>query len=283
MKAPVLRRRSRPALARPDELLALVAVVVCSICAEAFAQSSPHPMTPKESAEHVATLRVFFGHQSVGQSLVDSISGQVSAFDATENQTPPPNASFFHALVGENERPRSKVSDFARRLEALQARQPIDVAMMKLCYVDFDASTDVDGLFDAYAQTLRELRAKYPHTTFVHITTPLTTVQGGLRGWLKRHLGSGAWGERENARRHAYNERLRAAFKGEPLFDLAAIEATRPDGTSDTFELDGARVPRLRAELTDDGGHLNQAGRQEVSAALLRFLAQLPVKSQRQE
>lgn len=266
-------------ISTPDRLLVLAVWAVCTLCATALGEESAIPMTTKESVEHVAKLRVFFGHQSVGGNIIDALKSYLPVFDVTDSQTASRNVSFFHALVGQNTQPLTKLSAFEAALDSLEARQTIDVAMVKFCYVDFDSTTDVDGLVDAYTATLRKLQAKYPKTTFVHITAPLTIVQGGVRGWLKSRFGTGAWGENENVKREAFNQRIRSTFRGEPIFDLAALEATLPDGRLDTYRVGEASIPRLRADFTDDGGHLNGAGRAAIATALVRFLATVPIKS----
>ena len=78
--------------------------------------------------------------------------------------------------------------------------------------------------------------------------------------------------------RHRYNQLLRAKFAGQPgvLFDLAAVESTRADGTPLWFEVSGAKVPMLVAEFSDDGQHLNVTGRRRAADALLEFLAKVP-------
>ena len=70
----------------------------------------------------------------------------------------------------------------------------VDIALVKFCYVDFDAGTDVPALFAAYQATLASLEGRYPRTTFVHVTAPLTTVQGG-----PRRSSSGSWAGRRPA------------------------------------------------------------------------------------
>lgn len=271
---------SRRLLCTPDKRLALAVGALCTLCATALGEESANPMTTKESVEHVAKLRVFFGHQSVGGNIIDALKTYLPVFDVTENKTASRNVSFFHALVGQNTQPLTKLSAFEAALDALAARQTVDVAMVKFCYVDFDSTTDVDGLVGAYTTTLRRLQARHPKTTFVHITAPLTIVQSGVRGWLKSRFGGGAWGEKENVKREAFNQKIRSTFKGEPIFDLAALEATLPDGRLDTFRVGEANVPRLRADFTDDGGHLNGAGRAEIAAALVRFLATVPIRAE---
>jgi len=42
----------------------------------------------------------------------------------------------------------------------------------------------------------------------------------------------------------------------EPLFDLAAIESTAPDGTRASFMKDGKTYYQMVSDYTHDGGHL---------------------------
>ncbi|MBK7857909.1 MAG: hypothetical protein IPJ65_04635 [Archangiaceae bacterium] len=180
-----------------------------------------------------------------------------------------------HFMVGTNEAPLSKISSFQREMDKVGASA--DVALFKFCYVDFNPQTDVDALFGEYQQAMAGLEAKYPKVLFGYATVPLTLVGGGVKGWVQRKLGKGPWGERENVKRHAFNEKLRAAYPKERVFDLARFEATGDDGKLETYELDGKMVPKLRADFSDDGGHLNAAGRKVLAARFLEYLAALPV------
>jgi hypothetical protein len=250
------------------------------LCTMAKAEGPKDTVEMKDYAEAVARLRVFFGHQSVGGDIIEGLKPWIVASEVTENKTAPPNASFRHAFIGTNTVPLSKLESFDRLLRAEEQRQHVDVAMAKFCFIDFDSKTDVDALFAAYAREMKKLEQDLPQTTLVYFTVPLTTVQGGLRGWLKHHFGGGAWGEKENVKRNAFNELIRSNYPKELIFDLATFEATLPDGHLDTSEVDGHPIPRLRADFTDDGGHLNELGRREIAGALLRFLSTIPLKGQ---
>jgi lysophospholipase L1-like esterase len=106
------------------------------------------------------------------------------------------------------------------------------------------------------------------------VTLPLTTVQTGLKAFAKRLLGRAPYGTVENVRREEYNELLRAAYAGrEPLFDLARIESTAPDGSAVRVRWQGAVAPALAAQYTDDGGHLNVEGRRRAARELIAVLA----------
>jgi hypothetical protein len=116
--------------------------------------------------------------------------------------------------------------------------------------------------------------------TFVHVTVPLTTEPGlkeAAKNFVKRFLGRPRSSRLDNVRRARYNELLREAYAGrEPLFDLARLESTRPDGTRQLFREDGRDYEALVPAYTDDGGHLNASGRQMAARALLEFLASTP-------
>jgi hypothetical protein len=255
--------------------------------AVAFTVQTVHAQpAPGESVlSAVSSKRIFFGHQSVGGNILDGLQEVAKGsggggLNIVESSDPKAleKPAIAHALIGKNEEPSSKIAAFQKAMEALGDKA--DVAFYKFCYVDFDASTDVEKLFGEYQASHDALRSKYPKTTFVHLTTPLTTIQTGPKAWLKRLTGSGAWGEAENVKRHQFNELLRKTYgpggKNEPVFDLAKAEATHADGRLNTFEREGRQIPYLIPGYTYDSGHLNQEGKVKVARELLTFLAALP-------
>ena len=58
-----------------------------------------------------------------------------------------------HAFIGENGKPVLKIQDFDARMRSGVGEQ-VDVAMMKLCYIDIDSDTDVGALFATYRETV---------------------------------------------------------------------------------------------------------------------------------
>jgi hypothetical protein len=244
-----------------------------AVVALATLAAEPTPMT--DPLEQVARLRIYFGHQSVGGNLVEGVTrlaGKRLTVTEVRSLTPSTLAApaLAHQLIGSNEAPLTKIAAFERALDELNGQ--VDVALFKFCYVDFTATTDVDALFTAYAQALTRLKGKYPKVTFATVTTPLSVVQSGVKAWVKQRLGQHPWGEQENRTRHAFNEKLRAAFGGPALFDLARLESTRDDGTRETYQVEGATVPKLRDDFTDDGGHLNPKGARAAAQAFVAFL-----------
>jgi hypothetical protein len=231
--------------------------------------------------ERVAQRRIFFGHQSVGENLLDG----VRQLAATANvpirivESPMavdvPPATIGHAFVAKNGEPLQKLVSFDHALGSGQTG--LDIAMVKFCYVDFSANTDAKALFARYRATLDSLRARNPGTTFVHVTAPLTTVSSGAKESLKALIGRAPYGALENMRREEYNSLLRQAYRGrEPLFDLARVESTAPDGSAATVEWKGSVAPAMAQPYTDDGGHLNAAGRLRAARELVSVLANIP-------
>jgi hypothetical protein len=150
----------------------------------------------------------------------------------------------------------------------------VDIALVKFCYVAFDAHTDVRALFAEYQRTLAGLKQVHPRTVFVHVTVPLTTVQSGAKGLVKRALGKIPNGVVKNGQRDEFNRLLReAAGSQEPLFDLAAVESTAPDGRREAFDWHGRSIPALVPGYTDDGGHLNRVARALAARQLVSVLA----------
>jgi len=230
-----------------------------------------------EYLKAVAGKKIFFGHQSVGFNILDGVNGiyegsglklnVVKSKDAATLKGP----AFAHFQVGHNDSPESKIEDFASFMRGGLGNRA-DVAFFKLCYVDVIYSTDVNGLFKKYKATLAGLKKEFPKTRFVHVTVPLTTPTSPFKGLIKSLMGK----EDNNIKRQLFNEMLRKEYSGrEPLFDLAAIESTRPDGSRSSFQKSGNTYYSLAAEYTDDGGHLNGLGKKTVAAELLRLLSAL--------
>lgn len=221
--------------------------------------------------------RIFFGHQSVGANILGGLAELGVKSQRYQGQLVEPG--FYEVSIGRNQEPRSKLRHF-EELVAQGVGDRADVAFFKFCYVDFESATDAAELFSEYQAAQAALAARYPRTVFVHVTVPLTTVQRGAKAWVKHLLGRASAGEGENVRRSQFNTLMRKAYAGrEPVFDLAALEATPADGTPEEFERDGQRWPALWPGYTDDGGHLNAAGRAKVARELLLFLARLPPKT----
>src|SRR4051812_47763124 len=218
--------------------------------------------------QHLSHERIYFGHQSVGAQILQGVkelsrAAGVPVFIKDE-------------FVAENGDPARKLENFKK---SIGSGSRYDVALVKFCYVDIDADTDAAALFDRYRIALNELRAKNPRTVFVHATLPLTTVQTGAKAWAKRLLDRAPYGTVENVRREKYNRLLRAMYAGrEPIFDLARIESTTPEGKLVTVTWDGVTAPAMAPEYTTDGGHLNALGRARAAREFVAVLARASLK-----
>jgi len=273
-------------LASPHERggLGTIHLVLVVLMASFMTASCAGPARPTESRlktdfDRVARRRVFFGHQSVGMNLLDGVrrlaEQEGAGYRVVETTDPSAlvPATLLHSFVAENGNPERKLASFERALDS-GIGDVADVALLKFCYVDFGPSTDAGSLFAKYQAMLARQRARHPRLAFVHVTVPLTTVQGGWRGLVTRALGRVPAGLAENAKREEYSDLVRRAYAGkEPVFDLARLEATAPDG-SVVSASDGVReVPALAAGYTEDGGHLNPDAQLRLARELLSTLA----------
>lgn len=234
-----------------------------------------------QQVSSLETKKVFFGHQSVGENIIEGIR-EVMADDPRlklkiVNSADPesvPGPAFVESLIGENRKPQSKNEAFAAILDKGMGMQG-GIAMYKYCYVDIDASTDVQQMFEGYRKEINALKHKYPSLRIVHITVPLTTVEQDTKFRLKTLLGRTTAGD-INAKRNEFNSLLMQTYAAtDPIFDLAEAESTRPDGSRSYFMRGKEKIYILAPEFTTDGGHLNQAGRRAAAKRLLLALANL--------
>jgi len=227
----------------------------------------------------IESKKVFFGHQSVGANIIQGLRDlmvrdprlKLKIVTSADPESVP-GPAVVESSIGQNGNPRSKDEAFAAILDKGLGRQG-GIAMYKYCYVDIDASTNVQQMFENYREEIEALRVKYPLLKIVHITVPLTTVEPATRAWVKTLLGRAT--ERDaDAKRNEFNRRLRQTYAGrDPIFDLAEGESTSPDGSRSYFIRDNERVFTLASEYTTDGGHLNEAGRLAMAERLLFLLA----------
>lgn len=214
---------------------------------------------------------IFFGHQSIGYNIIEGIydlqkSNNLNTLQIIETRKKEDfkNPQLLHACVGNNMDPKSKIDDFVGVLMESNLGDSLDIAFMKLCYVDFNKNTNIKELFDYYISSMNDLKEKYPKLRIIHSTVPLTVNPKGLKGLIKAIL------RRDNNKfRHLYNELLRKHYTEDELFDIAKIEATFSDGSINTNK---NGVPCLINEYSSDGGHLNQQGRELLAYYLINKL-----------
>jgi hypothetical protein len=276
-----MKRQRSPAAA--SAFVGLLAVSAFA-CGGAVPPSSPlaslSDVTPAQWRA-LAERRVFFGHQSVGANVMAGVAEILAAnpqIRLTVHESKDVNAgsepAIYHANVGRNFYPLEKSDEFAEI--AARALAPGDVGMVKYCFVDVEREVDPDSLFLAYRTRIADLRRQNPGLTVVHFTMPLTTVETEAGYWKNRLLGRVTFRDL-NVARNRYNELLLQTYGGqEPVFDIAALESRRPDGSRAYFRKGGKTVYAMAEESTSDGGHLNEGARRMVAEQFLIFLARLP-------
>jgi len=236
----------------------------------------------KLSVDFLSQERIFFGHQSVGENILSGIEKVSPEFKNhiydMKNLSIKDYSKFglFHSRVGNNNDPKSKISEFDRIIRE-RFKGKLDVAFIKLCYVDFNKNTNLEELFSFYKRTMTQLRQDYPDVKFVHFTIPLIRNSETWKTKIKKIIGFGdLWEYGNNVIRNKYSRMIHDEYGGkEPVFDIAKFESTTADGQRVSFLLDGETYYALADELTSDGGHLNDQGRRLVATELLNHLSSL--------
>ncbi len=223
-------------------------------------------------------LRVVFGHQSVGEDILEGLrtlaarDGVSLMLSSVEEAPRPGLGAVIHARVGRNTEPLTKLDAFGVLVDAAAERGPVDVALLKFCYIDIDEQTEVDALFEAYRTTLERVAARHPSTRVIPVTAPLRHSPGGFGVWVRERLGRPNRSKLANLARQRFNTRVREHWAGRPLYDLAAAEAAGPDGRAETIKIGNTLIQHMRQAYTHDGGHLNNDGRRVAAQALVTAL-----------
>ena len=219
-------------------------------------------------------IRVFFGHQSVGKNILDGIqnhhpNAKIVAY--TQQEIDDQQYGIFHKTIGRNGDPHSKIDEFVHCLQG--SATSFDIALMKLCYADIGARTNVNELFEYYQNAMKALSGIMSGTRILHCTVPLRSVRLGVRSIARRVFGRSVAAIQDNARRDAINNLLRDAYsQRSQLLDIAAIESTSLDGSLCGTRHRDLFVPALDPHYTDDGGHLNSEGQHRVASEFVQLI-----------
>ncbi|MGB9116357.1 hypothetical protein [Bradyrhizobium sp.] len=243
---------------------------------------SPLERLPPSAWQTLAGKRIYFGHQSVGDDILAGVAEigrrqpqihfEIVASDPAALRG---RAAFAQSYVGSNGDPESKLRDFTQRMVAAGPGS-VDIAFIKLCYVDVVATTRTNELFALYKETMAKLEQMLPQTKFLYVTVPLTAQRTGFRTRVKRLLGMVPGDDADNRSRQAFNELVRSEYRGKrPFFDVAAAESALPDGKRVTCSIGSDAFPCLAQSYTTDGGHLNDTGRLTIARELLLELEKL--------
>lgn len=247
---------------------------------------------PPQKWDGLAQKKIFFGHQSVGNNIMQGVEEIISSNpdiklnvvetrDAADLEKP----VFAHyANIGKNHQPLLKIEDFVQLMND-GFGDKLDIAFLKFCFVDLNSGTDIKHIFERYKENIAKLNSRYPGLTIVHFTVPLLRkepeagIVKSMKNFIKELMGKKKddfFSNSHNAVRNEFNKLLLTHYEGkEPIFDLALLEATNPAGKRETFSYDGNEYYALTPDYTDDGGHLNEKGRKYIAGQLLVFLANL--------
>lgn len=235
------------------------------------------PTASTSQLQSARDARVFFGHQSVGANILDGIpavySGSgVKAPVVLQTSTAVTQSGGFLAqdYIGTNGDPSSKIKAFTEIINGPLGQQ-LDVALMKLCYVDITANTDVNAVFAQYSAAMAKLEKAHPDIDFIYTTVPLTTADTGLRNKVKSVVGQ-TQSTKDNIARQKYNALVRKNFSAK-LFDIAKIESTKANGKRTSATSKGQKYYTLNSAWASDNGHLNEAGSQRVAVGLVQAIA----------
>jgi hypothetical protein len=234
----------------------------------------------------VARTRTFFGYQSVGMNVLDAVPAVdadhgVSAPPIEQGRAEPgPDGGFIADKSideGVIDAGKTALADFDRAMRGGMGRQ-VDVALMNFCWGDVFSDTDVDALFARYRDTMAALERDFPNVTFIHVTVPLITEPGlftELKTWVKTLIGwRDVFGQRANVLRERLNALIRGEYAGRHLFDLAAIESTKPDGTRVSGRDHDQGYFALYDGYASNMAFLNAVGAKIAATAFLEAIAQ---------
>lgn len=268
--------------------MVVVGTLAVVLAVGAFAFASPTravdseeyamPGVTVKDLERVSKARTFFAHQSVGQNILAGLPGvyadhaqtalRVSSLDSN-----PDGPGIDETLIGANGDPMGKIRDFDADLRGGEAAK-IDAAILKLCYADVMAGTDVEAIFRSYRGTLAALQRDFPSVSFVAATVPMTTERN-LKRKVKALLGrDNGQGPEDNLAREQLNALLRVEYADQGrLFDVAAVISTNREGKRLAYERDGATYYSLLDDYASDPGHLNGEGSKVAAEAFLSVLS----------
>ncbi|WP_321371043.1 hypothetical protein [uncultured Desulfuromusa sp.] len=150
----------------------------------------------------------------------------------------------------------------------------VNIALLKLCYVNFSVDTDVQQLLRYYLNAMEKMSDSFPNLNFVHLTAPLVVNQATWKAKIKLLTGKGTlWEHQANIVRNQYNDLLVQEYRGrKPVFDIAKYESTYENGKRHMFQDQKKTYSSMILEYIHDSGHLNNKERKWVANNLLTFL-----------
>lgn len=245
-------------------------------------QSAPPVVTNLSEKLRPLKTRVLFGIQSVGGDIARGIPDAFSAAHVAKPTVTSWNKSnagksrkkplVATATIGANGNAVSKLRAFAR-LANDAPRGSVNVALMAFNYQDVTAETDIDSLFDSYAETMESIEGANPDIIFLYTTTPVTTANSwravdrakvtGLRD-----VDQPVW--QDNIARERLNNLIREQYGPTGrLFDIAALQA-RINGSKAAAKVhQDQSYFVMNPGLSSNGKRLNNAGSKQLAQSLM--------------
>jgi hypothetical protein len=222
---------------------------------------------------------IYFGHKSVGVNIVAGLSKINSQYGQSvliikdlKDVSKIDNNYFINSNIGQNGDPKGKFNEFMNIVNNLK-KNKLDIAMMKLCFVDITKETIIDDVFHSYVDIIDSIQKKYPDLTIIHFTVPLKSNPSLLNKIKDIIKGRNNYDQQDNLARIKYNALLFSKYSKNDIFDLAGAESTYPDGKRESILVSGKTCYFLIDDYTNDGGHLNELGQQVVAEKLIIKLA----------
>lgn len=228
--------------------------------------------------EKINSVSLFFGHKSVGSNLVDGLmmvkekypQFSLPVYDLGQEYNGGPG--LYQKMIGENRDTDSKMNDFF----AHQANFSTDnsVVGMKFCYIDITRDTDVNALFEEYRKRIAEFQRQNPGKRVIHFTAPLTSDATDIKSTIKRWLGKRVRGHGDNLQKRHYNELLLKEYGEDAVFDIARFQSTLYGNARVAGRINGQAYYAMSPAYTNDGGHLNDYGKEYIATEFVKFLDQ---------
>lgn len=187
-----------------------------------------------EANARIRQARVFFGHQSIGANTLEGMAALGFAapwvhWDFPESADYNGGAYFGQEYVGQNGDPKGKAAAFRSFMIDAGYGGRVEIAGMKVCFVDFDDdgagpavgdAAEMQALEQAYAAAVSDVREAYPSVRLFHVTPPLVAAD--------------YWSVSRNGARVELGDWIQATYGGvDVVFDLQDVESTDPrDGAA---------------------------------------------------
>ena len=267
-------------------LLMFLALMVLAGCKEGGVAKQVLPDRERlsemsdEMIKKLGNARILFGHKSVGYNILEGVEeirkrdGRFKGMNIKELKEDPAELTeggIYHLQNGKNRFPKDKCDAFKKLLAEKGMGGHLDIAFFKFCFIDFPTDSNVLDIFDYYVRTIDSVKSEFPKLKIIHVTVPLTTHTWGAKSYLRTLLK----GDLENVRRNEFNKLLVDKYKDkDPIYDLAFVESTHPDGKRESFKNKGEEFFALAKQYSTDGGHLNELGRFYAAEELLLVLSE---------